>query len=80
MFLLKPPARWFPEACQQANVLNFTWYCFRHTFASGLVMAGVDLRTVQELDEPQEHLDHDAVCTLTPGHQVAAVELLGGPN
>ena len=49
MFPLKPPDTWFPEACQQANVLNFTWHCFRHTFANGLVMAGVDLRTVQEL-------------------------------
>src|SRR5271155_2288316 len=27
----------------------YTWHCLRHTFASRLVMAGVDLRTVADL-------------------------------
>ena len=72
----EPPDQWFPKACKQAKVTSFTWHCLRHTFASRLVMAGVDIRTVQEL------LGHKSIVTtmryahLAPGHQVAAVECL----
>jgi site-specific recombinase XerD len=37
---------WFDSAVQEAGIRDFTWYCLRHTFASRLVMAGVDRRTV----------------------------------
>jgi site-specific recombinase XerD len=38
------------EAGQDASRLEgYTWHCNRHTFASRLVMAGVDLRSVQQL-------------------------------
>ena len=77
---MKPPDEWFPEACQQANVLNFTWHCFRHTFASRLVMKGVDLRTVQELMGHKSILTTMRYAHLTPGHQAAAVELLVAPT
>jgi integrase len=40
---------WFSTALYEAKVLDYTWHCNRHTFASRLVMAGVDLRTVAEL-------------------------------
>jgi integrase len=46
---LKTPKEWFMACCQKAGVADFTWHCLRHTFASRLVMAGVPLRTVQEL-------------------------------
>ena len=43
------PRSWFEAAVKAANLKNFTWHCLRHTFISRRVMAGVDLRTVQEL-------------------------------
>ena len=55
-----------------ASIPNYTWHTNRHTFASRLVMAGVDLRTVQEL------LGHKSITTtmryahLAPTHQLAA--------
>jgi site-specific recombinase XerD len=41
--------RWLKVAADAANVKDFHWHDLRHTFASRLVMAGVDIRTVQEL-------------------------------
>src|SRR5579875_128052 len=41
---LKTPKEWFESAVSKAGIPNFTWHCLRHTFASRLVMAGVDLR------------------------------------
>lgn len=42
-------ARIFMPAVRQAGIKDVNWHTLRHTFASRLVMAGVDLRTVQEL-------------------------------
>jgi integrase len=41
----KPLAR----ACRRAGLRNLSWYVFRHTFASHLVMKGVPLKAVGEL-------------------------------
>lgn len=40
---------WFKSALADAGVEDYTWRCNRHTFASRIVMAGVDIRTVGEL-------------------------------
>jgi site-specific recombinase XerD len=48
-FRKSPIRRWFEGATTKARVKDFTWHGLRHTYASRLIMAGVDLRTVQEL-------------------------------
>ncbi len=72
----KEPRRWFEPVLKDAKVANFSWHCLRHTFASRLVMAGVDIRTVQEL------LGHKTIAMtvryshLAPKHTLAVVERL----
>lgn len=39
----------FETACRRAGIVDFLFHDLRHTFASYLVMASVDIRTVQEL-------------------------------
>ena len=39
----------FERVVRKADIADFTLHDFRHTFASRLVMAGVDLATVKEL-------------------------------
>jgi site-specific recombinase XerD len=73
---LAGPRHWFVPAIARAKIRAFSWHCLRHTFASRLVMAGVDLRTVQEL------LGHKSIAMtvryshLSPKHTLAAVERL----
>jgi integrase len=67
---------WFKPALKDAGIKGFTWHCLRHTFASRLVMAGVDIRTVGEL------LGHKSLTMtmryshLAPAHNAAAVDRL----
>lgn len=67
---------WFSTALEEAKIADYTWHCNRHTFASRLVMAGVDLRTVAEL------LGHRTLqmvmrySHLAPEHQASAVDKL----
>jgi len=51
-----------------------TWHALRHTFASRLVAAGVDLRTVQELGGWRTLSMVQRYAHLSPGHMAAAVE------
>lgn len=66
----------FARILKETGIRNAKLHTLRHTFASNLVMAGVDLRTVQEL------LGHSTVkmteryAHLSPDHKTRAVKLL----
>jgi site-specific recombinase XerD len=47
--LSRSPRAWFNACIKGAKLEDFHWHDLRHTFASRLVMAGVELRTIQEL-------------------------------
>lgn len=67
---------WFDRAVATAALSDFTWHCLRHTFASRLVMAGVDLRTVQELMGHKTIQMTVRYAHLAPQHRLAAVQRL----
>jgi len=73
---LKDIKRSFATACDSAGIKDFTFHDLRHTFASWLVMRGVDLRTVMEL------LGHKSLkmvlryAHLAPDHKSKAVQIL----
>lgn len=73
---LKRDSGWFKESLRIAKIEDLTWHTLRHTFASRLVMAGVDLRTVAEL------LGHRSLqmvyrySHLAPEHNADAVDRL----
>jgi site-specific recombinase XerD len=73
---LAGPRYWFEPTLKKAKIYRLSWHCLRHTFASRLVMRGVDIRTAQEL------MGHKSISMtvryshLAPRHTLAAVELL----
>jgi integrase len=69
-------AKVFGAACRRAELTDVTFHDLRHTFASRLVMAGVDLPTVQAL------MGHKTIAMtmrythLAPGHKRTAISVL----
>lgn len=77
---LTGPRYWFDSALKEAEIENLHWHDLRHTFASRLIMGGMDLRTVQEL---MGHKTIAMTCRyahLAPTYQLAAVERLAEIN
>lgn len=68
----------FRHACRRAGIVDFRFHDLRHTFASHLVMAGVDLRTVQELLRHKTLTMTLRYSHLSPAHKVKAVDILDG--
>jgi site-specific recombinase XerC len=65
------------DAGKDASLLEgYTWHSNRHTFASRLVMAGVDLLTVQKLGGWRTLSMVQRYAHLAPDHLRAAVERL----
>jgi len=84
--------KFFPKAVERAQEVlmaagkdvsrldGYTWHGNRHTFTSRLVMAGVDLRAVQELGGWKSLKMVERYAHLAPDHLRAAVERLARPS
>jgi site-specific recombinase XerD len=75
------PRAWFELVMEEAikknpSLHDVTWHIFRHTYISRLVMAGVDLRTVQELAGHKDIKMTTRYAHLAPSHKLAAVDRL----
>ncbi len=68
--------RVFLPALSDAKIKGLRWHDLRHTFASRLVMAGVDLRTVQDLLGHKTIAMTERYSHLSPAHRLDAVQRL----
>jgi len=68
--------RTFLPALKAAKIEGLRWHDLRHTFASRLVMAGADIRTVQELMGHKTLAMTLRYSHLSPAHQLDAVQRL----
>lgn len=67
---------WFELALEKAKIKNFRWHDLRHTYASWLVMAGVDIRTLQELMGHKNIQVTLRYAHFAPQHQLEAIQRL----
>jgi site-specific recombinase XerD len=71
---------WYEPAVEAAKLSDVVWHTLRHTFISNLMMAGVDVRTVQELAGHKTISMTIRYAHLAPAHKQEAVERLCGPQ
>jgi Phage integrase family len=68
--------RVFRPALRRARISDFSWHDLRHTFASRLAMAGVPIRTIQELMGHQSLTMTLRYAHLSSAHKLDAVNQL----
>lgn len=73
---ISDPSEWFDSAADEAEIKGVTWRTLRHTFASRLVMAGVGLKTVEELMGHKTIAMTARYAHLSPAHKLQALEPL----
>ncbi len=70
----KSMAKQFRKACEEAGLWGVSLHVLRHTFASSLVMAGVDLLTVQQYGGWSDLSLVQRYSHLSPSHKARAIE------
>lgn len=71
------PSSWFPEFLQRIGLPRLNFHCLRHTHASLLLQAGVDIKVISErLGHSSIRITYDLYAHLMPGMQKEAVNKL----
>lgn len=70
---------WFTPALKAAEIEDYVWHCNRHTFCSWLAIAGVPLKTIQELARHKTIAITAQYSHLCPDHKTTEVEKMLTP-
>lgn len=77
---MKAHRDWFDPAVEEAGIEDYTWHGNRHTFASRLAMADVNIRTIAQLMGHRTIQMSMRYSHLSPDHNLSAVEKLVAPS